>query len=122
MIEPLANILQAPRPPARHDGAHQIIPEATAMPAIRTILRLLGACLLAASPALAEQPADLIITGATVWTVDRENPRARGVAIRDGRIIHVGDDQGALAHRGPDTRVIDADGAFVMPGFNDSHI
>jgi hypothetical protein len=44
------------------------------------------------------------------------------VAIRDGRILAVGDDEEIMAHVGPGTRVIEAGGRPVVPGLIDSHI
>ncbi|MCH7903562.1 MAG: amidohydrolase [Armatimonadetes bacterium] len=70
---------------------------------------------------MAEQ-ADLVLTNATVWTVDDAQPHAEAVAIAGGRIIAVGNTADVMLHKGPDTQVIDLDGAFVLPGFNDNHI
>ncbi len=65
--------------------------------------------------------ADLILHNAVVHTLDAANPRARALAARDGRIVYVGDDAGALALRGEGTRVIDLSGAAVLPGLIDAH-
>lgn len=46
---------------------------------------------------------------------------ATAVAVRDGRIVYVGSDSGALALRGRETRVIDLRGATLLPGFVDAH-
>lgn len=81
-------------------------------------LALVLACL--ASP-LAAQDADLIVRNARVWTGDSLTPRAEAVAIRGERILYVGANAGADAHRGARTRVIDADGRMVTPGFIDDH-
>ncbi|MCH7944612.1 MAG: amidohydrolase [Armatimonadetes bacterium] len=51
-----------------------------------------------------------------------EQPRAEAVAIAGGRILAVGDNAAIMLYRGPDTTVLDLDGAFVLPGFNDNHI
>jgi len=72
-------------------------------------------------PALA-QDADLVLTNGSIWTVDDENPRAEAVASLQDRIIYVGDAQGVQQHIGDDTQVIDLDGAFVTPGYNDNHV
>ena len=47
---------------------------------------------------------------------------ASAVAVRDGRIVYVGDDTGAQALRGPATRVVDLRGATLLPGFVDAHV
>jgi hypothetical protein len=80
------------------------------------IVALLG--LLSASTALA-QPASLIIENARIYTVNRQQPTASALAVRDGRIVAAGADLSALA--GPQTRRIDLHGATVVPGFIDSH-
>ena len=84
--------------------------------------------------------ADLILTDAHVYTLrwgepardgkpapdapitnGKWHPDAAAVAIRGGKIVYVGSDKGALALRGKRTRVIDLDGATVIPGLVDSH-
>jgi predicted amidohydrolase YtcJ len=66
--------------------------------------------------------ADLILFNGRLHTVDRENPRATAVAIRDGRFVVVGSDAQAMALRGSTTRVIDLQRRTVVPGLNDSHL
>ena len=70
----------------------------------------------------ASEPADLILTGGRVWTADPATPWAEAIAIRDGRIAFVGDTAGAMARKGPGTRVAGLGGRLVLPGFNDAHI
>ena len=65
--------------------------------------------------------ADLIISNAHVFTSNPERPWAEAVAVRGNRIIGVGRSDEILSFRGPDTRVIFAEGKTVMPGFIDSH-
>jgi imidazolonepropionase-like amidohydrolase len=67
------------------------------------------------------QDADLIIRNARVWTGDSLRPRAEAIAVRGDRIVAVGGNADADAHRGARTRVIDATGRFVTPGFIDDH-
>ena len=66
--------------------------------------------------------ADLIIRNAKVWTVDSVRPEAEAVAILGDRIVSVGSNQDVEAWRGPNTRVIDAAGKRLVPGFNDAHV
>ena len=66
--------------------------------------------------------ADLIVTNARVLTMDAGRPRAEAVAIRAGRIQAVGTAAGIGALTGPQTRVIDAGGRTVLPGFVESHL
>lgn len=56
-----------------------------------------------------------------IYTVDSAQPRARAVAIRDGRIIAVGTDGDVVVHIGPSTETIDLAGRAAYPGFKDSH-
>jgi hypothetical protein len=70
----------------------------------------------------AEQPADLVLLGGTVYTAGAGADLASAVAVRDGRITYVGDDAGAEALAGPDTRVVELAGRMVAPGFHDSHM
>ncbi len=69
-----------------------------------------------------EGPADLVLTGGHVHTVDPANPRAEAVAVRGERIAAVGSatDIGGLI--GPRTRVIDLAGRLLLPGFQDVHV
>ena len=65
------------------------------------------------------QQADLAITGARVYTAEKDNPIAAAMAVKDGKILAVG---GRIdPYIGPSTRVIQAGGATVVPGFIDSH-
>nr|WP_218171392.1 amidohydrolase [Pseudomonas gingeri] len=66
--------------------------------------------------------ADLILHNGRLHTVDRAQPKATAVAIKDGRFIAVGNDGEAMALRGSTTQVIDLKGRTVIPGLNDSHL
>ncbi|NWA24105.1 amidohydrolase [Pseudomonas gingeri] len=66
--------------------------------------------------------ADLILHNGRLHTVDRAQPKATAVAIKDGRFIAVGNDGEAMALRGSATKVIDLKGRTVIPGLNDSHL
>jgi predicted amidohydrolase YtcJ len=66
--------------------------------------------------------ADLILHNGFIWTVDSKNSTAQAVAITDGRFVAVGSNEAVLKLRGPDTKVIDLQGNFVTPGFNDNHV
>ncbi len=65
---------------------------------------------------------DTVIVGGVVWTGVEGSELAEALAVADGRIAAVGDREAIEAMAGPDTRVIDATGRFVMPGFIDSHV
>jgi predicted amidohydrolase YtcJ len=74
------------------------------------------------SAAQSKPAADLIITHGKIWTVDPARPTAQSVAVLGDRIVAVGSDAEVAAWRGPQTRVIDAGGKLVLPGFNDAHV
>ena len=65
--------------------------------------------------------ADLILIGGEIYTVEPDPPRARGVAMRGGRIVAVGSEKEVSRYRGPNTVVVELDEAFVLPGFIDNH-
>jgi len=67
-------------------------------------------------------PADLVLTGGDVYTLDAARSWAEAVAVRDGRIVYVGSDLGARAYVGPKTRVVALGGRMVLPSFQDAHI
>ncbi|HEV3485046.1 MAG TPA: amidohydrolase, partial [Vicinamibacterales bacterium] len=89
---------------------------------MRTWLTVLaGLTFMTSTPAHACTP-DLIIVNAKVHTVDPAKPSAEAVAVCGEIIARVGPstDVGRLA--GPGTRVIDARGRLLVPGFNDAHV
>jgi len=66
--------------------------------------------------------ADLIISNAKVWTGDDANPKAQAVAVLGDRIVAVGSNSDVLLWRGPHTKVMDANGKLLVPGFDDAHV
>lgn len=67
--------------------------------------------------------ADLLLTDAAVYCNDRERSWASEVAVKDGRIMALGESSGDLADlRGPSTEVMSLPGRLVLPGFQDAHI
>jgi predicted amidohydrolase YtcJ len=66
------------------------------------------------------QMADLVVTGARIYTVEPNMPRASSIAVKDGRILAIGSD--VSGHIGPTTRRIDARGATIVPGLIDCHV
>jgi predicted amidohydrolase YtcJ len=67
------------------------------------------------------EKADLVIRNARVYTVDPQRPWAQAVAVKGDRILWVGDEAGIAEHVGSATRVLDAGGKMLLPGFIDSH-
>ncbi|MBJ7311242.1 amidohydrolase [Rugamonas sp. CCM 8940] len=65
---------------------------------------------------------DLILHRGLFTTLDRSNPHAEAVAIKDGRFTRVGRADEIMALAGPATRIIDLKGKRVLPGLIDNHI
>jgi len=70
----------------------------------------------------AVRPADLVLLDGRVLTVDDRFSVATALAVRDGRFIAVGSNQGVRAHIGSTTRVIDGRRRTVIPGLIDTHV
>ncbi|MFM7446075.1 MAG: amidohydrolase family protein, partial [Tabrizicola sp.] len=66
--------------------------------------------------------AEMIVTNAKVLTMDPAKPRAEAVALAGGRILAVGSRAEVEALTGPGTRVFDAGGRTLLPGFVESHL
>ena len=68
----------------------------------------------------------LWIRNAAIATMDRENPAAEAAVVVGDFFAYAGSDRGAEAylkeHPQKDLEVLDCRGAFLMPGFNDSHM
>jgi predicted amidohydrolase YtcJ len=95
---------------------------------IRAVLALLVAVpAFAAAPAVpasaaAPSPApDLIVVGGVIRTEDRGDTVAAALAVRDGRVLAVGDDAEIRALAGKHTRIIDLHGRTATPGLIDTH-
>jgi predicted amidohydrolase YtcJ len=65
---------------------------------------------------------DLILHRGLFTTLDRGNPSASAVAIKNGRFLAVGHDREIMALAGPDTKTIDLRGRRVLPGLIDNHL
>jgi hypothetical protein len=66
--------------------------------------------------------ADVVVIHGKVYTVNPAQPWAEAVAIKDGKFIAVGSSQDILKLRTASTKVIDAQGHLVLPGFGDAHV
>jgi predicted amidohydrolase YtcJ len=69
-----------------------------------------------------DQPADLVLRGGRIATMDAARSWATALAVRDGRLVAVGPDRAVTDHIGPSTRVIELRGRTVTPGFQDAHV
>ncbi|MDG2534185.1 amidohydrolase [Sphingomonas sp. HITSZ_GF] len=65
--------------------------------------------------------ADVILTNARVYTVDKSRPWAESVAIKDGKILAVGTAGEVARTKGTRTKVVDLGGRMLLPGFGDAH-
>ncbi len=70
----------------------------------------------------AQGAADIVFLNAQLRTMDVRQPRAQAIAVSGGRIMAIGTDAQILSMVGKQTRVIDAEGRTVLPGFNESHL
>jgi hypothetical protein len=80
---------------------------------------------IAAAPLAVAAPdpaADVVISDAKIYTVDKERSTAQALAVRDGKLVFVGTDTDARRWIGPNTRVERLGGKLVLPGLFDSHI
>ncbi len=82
------------------------------------VLSILG------GPSVAQdfRPADWVLRGGEVYTVDAARRWAEAVAVSDGKLVYVGTSAGATAFVGSNTRVVELEGKMVLPGFHDSHL
>ena len=69
----------------------------------------------------AQERAEMAIINGKIYTVAEQNPWAEAVAVRDGKIIAIGEYRDVRRYINRDTHVIDVEGQLVIPGFHDSH-
>ena len=118
---PAARTLRAARRPA---AALVVAP--VVLRVVALVLALAATVAPAILPAQQGRPqgagtADLIVTHARIYTVDEARPLATALAVKDGRVLFVGDDRGASALKGAATRMVDARGQTIIPGMVDAH-
>lgn len=68
-----------------------------------------------------EEPADLVILGGTIYTVDEDNPRVQAVAVRNGKVVYAGKESVARRFIGEGTELFDLEGKTMTPGFIEGH-
>jgi predicted amidohydrolase YtcJ len=76
----------------------------------------------AAAAADSRPAAELIIRNARIWTVNPKQPEADALAVLNGRFVAVGAEAEVMHWQGPHTRIVDAKGNRLLPGFNDAHV
>lgn len=85
-------------------------------------LLVIFALLTSGAWAQAQPTADAVVINARIYTVNSQQPWAEALAIGGDKILAVGSAKDVAAYRGPTTKVIDAQGRLVLPGFADCHI
>jgi predicted amidohydrolase YtcJ len=85
----------------------------------KTLLFVAVCSLLACAPA--EEPADLVLMGGRIITMDDANPEVEALAARGQELVAVGTEKAVSRLIGPDTEVIDLDGALAVPGLIEGH-
>jgi predicted amidohydrolase YtcJ len=94
-----------------------------AKPAIAATPASTTAAQTAAAAAADSRPAaELIIRNARIWTVNPKQPEADALAVLNGRFVAVGTEAEVMRWQGPHTRILDAKGNRLLPGFNDAHV
>jgi len=86
------------------------------------LLAAFVAAVMACSPSTSQAPpADLVIRGGRIVTLEDTVPEAQALAARDGKIIAVGSTASVAGYVGPSTEIIELNGQFAMPGFIEGH-
>ena len=75
-----------------------------------------------AFPQQSASTADHIYRNGVIFTADSKGQTVEALAIRDGRIVYAGNNQGAASFVGPSTVTVDLKGRFLMPGLIDGHM
>jgi predicted amidohydrolase YtcJ len=81
----------------------------------------IAALLVLAAAADSAGPADLVVRGALVYTAVPARPLVHALAVKDGRLVAVGEEADVRPRIGPRTQVLDLGGKTVLPGLIDSH-
>lgn len=116
------------RVPVNSHTAHILTKDCTSMnlrfahPALLFWGLLFCVARFAGAQGLIVQPADIIVTHGRVFTGNPKQPWVQAVAIHGAKIAAVGDDTTIEKMRGMGTKVINAGGRLVLPGFTDCHI
>jgi len=82
----------------------------------------IGALFLVLAGKSAAAPADYVLTHVQIYTADARRSMAQALAVRDGKIVYVGDEAGARMLIGTKTQVQVGGGQLVLPGLVDAHI
>src|SRR5687768_5037964 len=82
------------------------------------VILLFSVCLACQS---GKEPADLVILGGKIYTMNDREPIVEAVAVRDSKIIFAGTEREARSYVSDQTRMIDLEGKVMTPGFIEGH-
>ncbi len=90
---------------------------------VRVVISILAAlAVVACDRKEPQEPADIVLLGGGIYTVDADRSWAEAAAIRNGEIVAVGTDDDVAPYVGAATRLVELQGRMAMPGIHDSHI
>ncbi|MBI2149107.1 MAG: amidohydrolase, partial [Acidobacteria bacterium] len=78
-------------------------------------------CLMVLHGCAGVPPAEVVIRNGTIYTANPQQPKAEAATVNGGKFVFVGSNADAASYIGPNTRVIDLEGATAFAGFTDSH-
>lgn len=87
-----------------------------------SMVLLMVAWILTLTGVAAAQEADRAFVNGIIYTVDEDFSTASALAVKDGRFLYVGDNEGVQSHIGPNTFVTDLEGKTIIPGLHDAHV
>ena len=82
----------------------------------------ISSAILLSQSAIAASSADVIFYGGDIVTMNKAQPTAEAVAIRDGKIIKVGSLSNTKTLQGSDTKLVNLNGKTLLPGFIEPHV
>src|SRR5688572_15680059 len=87
----------------------------------KLIVSILFICFISSCMSKSKDAADIVLQNAQLYTVNKNQPNAEAIAVKDGKIVFVGSNEEVKKFVGNETEVIDCKGQFVMPGFIEGH-
>lgn len=86
------------------------------------VVLIIAAVFVISSQKSSSKNADYVFINGAIYTIDDQNPKAEAIAISGKVITYVGNNKGADAFIGKNTKVIDLKGQMLLPGFVESHL
>ena len=106
----------------RPKGALLVLSVALVLVALAPEVRAQGLTAPAVAAPSSTSPADRVYRNGVIFMADARNGIAEALAIRDGRIVYAGSNQGVAPFVGTGTVLVDLKGRFLMPGLVDGHM